>query len=188
LKNYSTSAGSTGIRRGSGALLRLNLAPLMGRRDAAYDAVAEYASGPCIFPQVSVLLKLLWSAEKDSVDLISLLSSPDTIDRERNILEHIRKLIRLLQVLEAWDGSRKKKGSADTIAKSGDNDPVIPIVVDRISSLIRHAVPHLERYRAYAEKSASVSHADRYNKSYSFYHEIYQDCLPVCTKTVENKL
>ena len=184
----ATQQNHRSLRRSTGTLLRLNLAPIMGRRDAAYDAVAGYAAGPCIFSQVPELLRLLWSAEKDSVEVLSLLSSPDTIDRERNMLEHIRKLIRLLQVLEAWSGSRKRKNFADCIEEDIADDPVIPTVVTRISSLIRHAVPHLERYRAYAEKSASVSHADRYNKSYSFYHEIYQDCLPVCTKTVENKL
>ena len=65
----------------------------MGRRDAVYDAVAAFAAGPCVFPQVSELLKLLNSAEKDSLELLSMLSSPDTIDRERNMLEHIRKVI-----------------------------------------------------------------------------------------------
>ena len=158
----------------------------MGRRDAAYDAVAGFATGPCIFSQVAVLLKLLDSAEKDSVHLLSLLTSPDTIERERNMLGHIRKLIRLLQVLEAWCGSRRSSRKAEPIEDDSDNDPVIPIVAGRISSLIRYAIPHLERYRAYAAKSASISHAQRYNKSYSFYLEIYQDRLPVCTKTVES--
>ena len=92
MSQTSTTVPRTGIRRGSGALLRLNLAPLMGRRDAAYDAVTRIAAGPCVFSRVAELLKLLWSAERDSVDLLSLLSSPDTIDRERNMLEHIRKL------------------------------------------------------------------------------------------------
>lgn len=181
-----TTISRAGIRRGTGALLRLNLAPLMGRRDAAYDAVAGFAAGPCIFSQVAVLLQLLESAEKDSIHVLSLLSSPDTIERERNLLEHIRKLIRLLQVLEAWNDSRKKKKSAESIEDQSADDPVIPIVVGRISSLIRYAIPHLERYRAYAEKSASMSHAQRYSKSYTYYLEIYQDRLPVCKKTVES--
>ena len=183
-----THTANNGLRRRTGTLLRLNLAPIMGRRDAAYDAVAGYAAGPCIFAQVPELLKLLWSAEKDSVSLLSLLSSPDTIDRERNMLEHIRKLIRLLQVLEAWSGSRKRKNLADCMEEDIADDPVIPTVVLRISSLISHAVPHLLRYREYARKSASISHAERYNKSYSFYLGIYQSRLPALPKTVESKL
>ena len=146
----------------------------MGRRDAAYDAVTQIAAGPCVFSQVTELLKLLWSAERDSVDLLSLLSSPDTIDRERNMLEHIRKLIRLLQVLEAWKGSRSRKDSKESMEDDTADDPVLPTVVGRFSSLLSHAAPHLVRYRSYAEKSASTSHAERYKKSYSFYLGIYQ--------------
>ena len=176
-----------GRRRSTGMIQRLNLAPLMGRRDAVYDAVAEFAIGPCIFPQVSELLKMLNSAEKDSLELLAMLSSPDTIDRERNMLEHIRKVIRLLQVIEAWISSRTQKPSPGKTGKEDDDaDPVLITVVSRLSSLIRNASPHLIRYRAYAEKSASPSYADRYKKSYSFYLGIYQSRLPALPKTVEN--
>lgn len=160
----------------------------MGRRDAAYDVVAQIAAGPCVFSRVKELLKLLWSAEKDSVDLLSLLSSPDTIDRERNMLEHIRKLIRLLQVLEAWDGSRSRKNSEESLEEGITDDPVLPTVVNRFSSLISHAVPHLVRYRSYAEKSASTSYAERYKKSYSFYLGIYQSRSTALPKTVESEI
>ena len=174
-----------GLRRGTGVLLRLNLAPVMGRRDAVYDAVAAVASGPCVFSQVSELLLMLESAEKDSVSLLSMLSSPDTIEREQNMLKHIRKLIRLLQVLEAWSGSRKFPASSESISGADGEDPVVLTVVSRLSSLIRNAGPHLERYRAYADKSASASHAARYRKSYSYYLGIYQSRLPALPKTVE---
>ena len=167
-------------------ILRLNLAPIMGRRDAVYDAVAAFASGPCVFHQVSELLGMLSSAEKDSLELLSLLSSPDTIDRERNMLEHIRKIIRLLQVIEAWINSRSGKSVSETSQSEEAADPVLIAAVSRLSSLIRNASPHLIRYRAYAEKSASPSHADRYKKSYSFYLGIYQSRLPALPKTVEN--
>ena len=104
------------------------------------------------------------------------------------LLEHIRKLIRLLQVLEAWNGSRSRKESKENLGDDIADDPVLPIVVGRISSLIRNSASHLKRYRDYAAKSASVSHAERYNKSYSFYLEIYQSRLPALSPTVEVKL
>ena len=94
-----------GLRRSTGMILRLNLAPIMGRRDAVYDAVAAFAAGPCVFHQVTELIEMLGCAEKDSLELLSLLTSPDTIEREQNMLEHIRKIIRLLQVIEAWISS-----------------------------------------------------------------------------------
>ena len=184
-----TSISCAGVRRGTGVLLKLNLAPLMGRRDAAYDAVAGFAAGPCVFSRVGELLELLAIAERDSVELLSLLSSPDTIERERNMLAHIRKIIRLLQVLEAWSGSLSRKSVAADVMGPGDpDDPVMPVVIGRISSLIRNSASHLKRYRDYAAKSASVSHAERYNKSYSFYLEIYQSRLPALSPTVEVKL
>lgn len=167
-------------------ILRLNLAPIMGRRDAVYDAAAALAAGPCVFHQVSELLEMLSCAEKDSLELLSLLSSPDTIDRERNMLSHIRKIIRLLQVIEAWMGSRSSKSISGDEKNDGEDDPVLIAAVSKLSSLIRNASPHLVRYRAYASKSASASHADRYKKSYSFYLGIYQSRLPALPKTVEN--
>ena len=166
-------------------ILRLNLAPITGRRDAVYDAVAAFASGPCVFHQVPELLDMLNSAEKDSLELLSLLTSPDTIERERNMLEHIRKVIRLLQVIEAWMGSRSSMFIPAAAQEDDEADPVLVAAVSRLSSLIRNATPHLTRYRAYAEKSASPSHADRYSKSYSFYQGLYQRRLPALPKTVE---
>ena len=143
-----------GLRKSTGMILRLNLAPIMGRRDAVYDAVAAFASGPCVFHQVSELLGMLSSAEKDSLELLSLLSSPDTLDRERNMLAHIRKIICLLQVIEAWINSRSGKSVSETTQSEEAADPVLIAAVSRLSSLIRNASPHLIRYRAYAEKSA----------------------------------
>ena len=101
------------------------------------------------------------------------------------MLKHIRKLIRLLQVLEAWSGSRQFPASSESISDAEGEDPVVLTVVSRLSSLIRYAGPHLERYRAYAAKSASASHAARYRKSYSYYLGIYQSRLPALPKTVE---
>ena len=167
-------------------ILRLNLAPIMGRRDAVYDAVAAFAAGPCVFHQVTELIEMLGCAEKDSLELLSLLTSPDTIDREQNMLEHIRKIIRLLQVIEAWISSCSSKSICGTAENEEEADPVLIAAVSKLSSLIRNASPHLIRYRSYAEKSASPSYADRYKKSYSFYLGIYQSRLPALPKTVEN--
>ena len=174
-----------GFRREIGVLLRRNLAPVMGRRDATYDAVAAFAAGPCVFSRVTALLSMLRSAEKDSCDLLTMLSSPGTIEREQNMLEHIRELIRLLQILDSWNTSRKQS-DLESAGASKQEDPVVMTVVSRLSSLIRHERPSLERYRAYAAKNASPSYAEHYNKSYTFYIGINQSRLPALAKTVEN--
>ena len=175
-----------GFRREIGVLLRRNLAPVMGRRDATYDAVSAFAAGPCVFSGVATLLSMLRSAEKDSCDLLTMLSSPGTIEREQGMLEHIRELIRLLQILDAWNSSRKPNGGAESVSESPQEDPVVMTVVSKLSSLIRHERPSLERYRAYASKNASPSYAEHYQKSYTFYLGINQSRLPALSKTVEN--
>lgn len=185
LNKEKTNNRYAGFRREIGVLLRRNLAPVMGRRDATYDAAAAFAAGPCVFSQVTALLAMFRSAEKDSCDLLPMLSSPGTIEREQGMLEHIRELICLLQVLEAWNSSCKQHGT-ESVTETRQEDPVVMTVVSRLSSLIRHERPSLERYRAYASKNASPSYAEHYQKSYTFYLGINQSRLPALPPTVEN--
>ena len=186
MNKEKTKNNYAGFRREIGVLLRRNLAPVMGRRDATYDAAAAFAAGPCVFSQVTALLAMFRSAEKDSCDLLPMLSSPGTIEREQSMLEHIRELICLLQVLDAWNSSCKQHGGAEPASESREEDPVVMTVVSRLSSLIRRERPSLERYRAYASKNASPSYAEHYQKSYTFYLGINQSRLPALSKTVEN--
>ena len=155
-------------------LLRLNLAPVMGRRDAAYDvAAAAVAAGltPAAAPE---LLRIAAGMERDSGDLLNMLSSPATIEREQNMLGHIRKVCRLLELLDRW-----RSGMPERAEQSGRAwDPVMLPVVREIADLLAAAGPHVRRYRSYASKSASASHAERYRKSYSFHLDIYKGRLP----------
>lgn len=175
MNQQKTNSRLSGVRYGTGTLLRLNLAPLMGRRDAAYDAVAEYAAASIVSPN-SELLDIIESAMRDSADLLNMLSSPDTIDREQHMLEHIRKLVRLFQMIKAWDEADPSDDSGEFHIKEQ--------ISAKITQLFRDNVSSLELYRAYAAKSASPSYAKRYQKSYSFYLDIYNSRL-TAAKTVE---
>ena len=152
-------------------LLRLNLAPVMGRRDAAYDAAAEAVDAGLTPANAPELLRIAAGVERDSCELLGMLSSPATIEREESMLAHVRKVLCLLQLLECWRGAAGTPKEEDPAESAWD--PAMLPVVRKISDLLLYAGPHVKRYRSYASKSSSASHAERYRKSYSFYLNIY---------------
>ena len=162
-------------RRGALALLRLNLAPVMGRRDAAYDAAASAIAAGLTPANAPELLKIVSGAERDSAELSSMLSSPATIDRERTMLGHIRRVRCLLELLDCWSHAGGQKGSAESSGAGWD--PAMEPVVRKIADLLSGAGPDITRYRSYAAMSSSASHAEHYRKSYSFYLDIYKGRL-----------
>ena len=172
MNQRKTALRHSGNRRGALALLRLNLAPVMGRRNAAYDAAASAIAAGLTPVNASELLKIVSGAERDSAALSSMLSSPATIEREQTMLGHIRKVRCLLELLECWSDAAGRGESAGS-----GWDPAMEPVVRKISDLLLVAGPHITRYRSYATKSSSASHAEHYRKSYSFYLEIYKSRL-----------
>ena len=162
--------------RGALALLRLNLAPVMGRRNAAYDAAASAIAAGLTPANAPELLRIVSGAERDSAALMSMLSSPATIEREQTMLGHIRKVRCLLELLECWSDAAGPRESA--VPPEAGWDPAMVPVVRKISDLLLCAGPHITRYRSYATKSSSVSHAEHYRRSYSFYLNIYKGRLP----------
>ena len=147
----------------------------MGRRNAAYDAAASAIAAGLTPDNASELLKIVSCAERDSAALSSMLSSPATIEREQTMLGHIRKVRCLLELLECWSDAAERRESS---ASAGSGwDPAMEPVVRKISDLLLTAGPHITRYRSYATKSSSASHAEHYRKSYSFYLEIYKSRL-----------
>ena len=146
----------------------------MGRRNAAYDAAASAIADGLTPDNASELLRIVSGAERDSAALSSMLSSPATIEREQTMLGHIRKVRCLLELLECWSDAA---GRVEAAAPGAGWDPAMEPVVRKISDLLLLAGPHITRYRSYATKSSSASHAEHYRKSYSFYLEIYKSRL-----------
>lgn len=175
MNQRKTTARHSGNRGGALALLRLNLAPVMGRRNAAYDAAASVIAAGLTPVNASELLKIVSGAERDSSALLSMLSSPATIEREQTMLGHIRKVRCLLELLGCWSDAAGRSESAAP-PESGW-DPAMEPVVRKIFDLLRTAGPRITSYRSYATKSSSASHAEHYRKAYSFYLEIYKSRL-----------
>ena len=175
MNQRKTTARHSGNRGGALALLRLNLAPVMGRRNAAYDAAASAIADGLTPVNASELLKIVSGAERDSSALLSMLSSPATIEREQTMLGHIRKVRCLLELLGCW---RDAAGRGESAASPESGwDPAMEPVVRKIFDLLRTAGPRITSYRSYATKSSSASHAEHYRKAYSFYLEIYKSRL-----------
>ena len=77
-------------------LLKLNLPPLMGRRDAAFDIAEQLVcrgdlascEGSSRFEGYWQISRLLKDSCRDSRQILLMLSNPDTRDRERRMLAH----------------------------------------------------------------------------------------------------
>ena len=145
MNQRKTAARHSGNRGGALALLRLNLAPVMGRRNAAYDAAASAIADGLTPANAPELLRIVSGAERDSAELASMLSSPATIEREQTMLGHIRKVRCLLELLECWSDA---SGREDAAPAGAGWDPAMEPVVRKISDLLFSAGPDITRYRS----------------------------------------
>ena len=85
----------------------MNLPPLMGRRDAAYDEAAKMLTDDFFsvggesrrrsYRRIGALLRC---AEEDTHAILALLSSPDTMVRERKLLAFFNMLAKTVTALE----------------------------------------------------------------------------------------
>ncbi len=173
------------------ALLKLNLPPLMGRRDAAYDCAVDQILSP-IRPAAdkAVSAKLLRTAVRDSEAIFGMLSNPDTELRERALLTHCLKLLNLARLLETFgevgdqlnlDQTAEKNESLFKCDDKEFNRTAMELcdceekVVDAMRRLCERAKPRIIRYRGYATQNFSSPNAERYRKSYHSYMTIYSE-------------
>ena len=86
------SGSGTVLSRPADWLLKMNLPPLLGRRDAAFDiaerAICEgdFANCPSRIEAYWRISSLLKQVCQDSRQILLMLSSPDTRERERRML------------------------------------------------------------------------------------------------------
>lgn len=194
---FCAAAASMLHPRRAGAMVKMNLPPLMGRRDAAYDAASELITGK-LFPEdvplvirVSVynpLLDLLEAVEKDTRSLLAMLASPDTEARERRLLAYITMLksavlaLRSFAELEAWGfGTEREVGGDEDPAGEnsalGKEDPLRETertIINQLKSFFERSRVRILRYRSYAGKNFSPANAGRYTCAYQAYFAIYQ--------------
>ena len=177
------------------AVLKLNIAPLMGRRDAAVDRAAD-SFGADIFSlpeekriahyiRISRLLEL---AMNDCDAIIAGLSSQDTITREKRLhafLSMLRDMVVTIKastvlenviLLESSEVFREL--SVEVTGKQlAESEQVLCgteiNLVNRLRDFFARTLPRLNRYREYARKNFSRVYADKYSVSYRSYFEVY---------------
>ncbi len=171
-------------------LVKMNLPPLMGRRDAVFERLVEVAEGDvfasseaernALYRRMGELVQV---AVADTEAILSTLSSPDTEARERRVLQFwllIRELALALEVMTRLEerlfhpvreltlelpepSMREEKLLAETEIS----------LVNEMREIFESARPQLERYRAYARNSFSKPNAERYNKAYNEYLRVF---------------
>ncbi|MBQ7207083.1 MAG: hypothetical protein IJS01_04730 [Lentisphaeria bacterium] len=202
---FDRTGESFGFRRSPGGVrcgvrkidpvLKVNLAPLMGRRDAAFDQAAE-SIGSDVFSlsaekRLAVygrITRLLALALEDCDQIISGLSSQDTISREKLLRSFISTLhasavtLGDFSALGGMLGTDARKALAEFDA-NGENPRLAESekmlgsteenLVDLMRRLFTATHPRLARYRAYARQSFSPVYAEKYAVSYKSYSDVY---------------
>lgn len=174
-------------------LVKMNLPPLMGRRDAAGDRIGGMIKEDLFtwseqkrivhYRDIGALLD---SMIVDTQFILSTLSSPDTESREKRLLAYFTTLREISGLLE--DLCRIELKIFRNLAEStcglipennvGDdgeqtmNESEIALV-NQFRELYDAAAPKLARYRGYAAKSFSKQNADRYHKAYEEYSSLF---------------
>lgn len=181
-------------------LVKMNLPPLMGRRDAAYDRAREFICRDLFALDelgrrrvYCAITSLLRSASDDTEAMLITLSSPDTELREKQMLYLLLMMYNIAQSLVNFteledelfsDESSPIRGLA--IAPNENelarNEKLLSeaeiSVVNQMRSYFERTQTRINRYRGYTSKSFSTSNASRYNKAYDAYSRLYGELVP----------
>ncbi len=168
-------------------LLKVNLPPLMGRRDAALDIadrlICEGDFASCssrvrfsAYWQISKLLKKVCA---DSRQILLMINSPDTRDRERRMLAHCAMLdslgASLANFIELHSMTMNDifRDAMNTI-NSDEAQKIIQSfssveedLLCRMRESFRRSHHRLVRYRTYVGKNFSAANAERYRRAYA---------------------
>ena len=175
--------------RGSDFLVKQNLAPLMGRRDAAYES-AYKLSQLDIFSfdtdkqaEICAALKeCIDSSIQDTETILNMLSSPDTVKREQNYLILLFAINRLISVWADLILARDHwRDNAESLSHWSDNATLSVLrldedmlgdceiaVVNRVRNIFQGAQKGILRYRSYMTKSFSGNYLERYTKAFTY--------------------
>lgn len=196
--DYIRPASSRNPARRIDPLVKMNLPPLMGRRDAAYDRAAQLIQADLFagteetraktYVEISALLA---QASEDTRAVLRTLSSPDTERREKNflklilMLENISRLLENLVLLE--EGLFRNLGStplSDFDVRRGDaeiarNERTLTEteinLANQMRSYFDRASIKVNRYREYTTKNFSKSNALRYRKAYDIHSGLFTE-------------
>ncbi|MBR7127529.1 MAG: hypothetical protein IKD09_02965 [Lentisphaeria bacterium] len=184
-----------GSHRSGEFLIKQNLAPLMGRRDAAYEFACKLSQID-IFScdserqaEICVALKnCLESSIRDTEDILNMLSSPDTVKREKNYLILLGAINRMLLVWVELILTREHwRDNAESLSHWSDSATLSVLrldeemlgdceiaVVGRIKNIFEGSQKGILRYRSYMTKSFSGNYLERYTKALEHYQSKYR--------------
>jgi hypothetical protein len=175
-------------KRRAGSLVRINLAPLMGRRDAVLCAAevllrtAENGEPENRETLYFYLKELFYAAYHNTGRISGMFNNSDTAAREQRLTMHIGILSKLA---EAIDDFCALKGRMHEAAALYANDPgnefdpectarinqrlsiVEKNLFDQLCEYYNRVRARIARYRQYAVKNFSKELLERYEKSYS---------------------
>ncbi len=171
----------------AGALVRSNLAPLMGRRDAVLDAAETLIKISRNVPEADrrnlfhYLNELFAAADLNTTRLSGMFNNQDTAAREQRLALHIGILAKLSASLDEF---RILEDRMQTAATFYANDPgnefdsectsrinrrlsdIEKNLLDQLCEYFGRVWARIARYRQYAVKNFSKELLERYRKSY----------------------
>ena len=158
-------------------LLKANLAPVMGRRDAACDCAWELVKAGLSGKNAAEknlrrLARLLVSARADTERIFAILSSPDTIAREQRLLIFLTltagAVENICNLLFLEENADHNAGQAALSARAAEYNSTW------LCEYFTIAEPRLRRYRDYALKNFSSDYATRYQRAYDSFSKIFE--------------
>ena len=182
-------------QRGADQLVRMNFSPIMGRRDAAYDYAHKMLEHP--FEKFSVkeryyhyerIVKILNGVIDDTMFILSIFTSPDTIKRENALLSHFHLLVSnvktLLSLAEMNVIIVEQTGKLSSLEDLTPGPVLVKentlpsdceeLLINQIRHFFTSSSKRLKRYRSYVYASFSEDYRTRYDKASLAYHKLLE--------------
>ena len=168
-------------------LLKVNLPPLMGRRDAAFDiANALICSGDFASCSSGIRFAAYWKISRllkqvcaDSRRILLMLNSPDTRERERRMLAHCAMLdsigaslanffeLRNMTMNDIFREAMNTMDEEEARRVTASYGSVEHDLLCRMQESFNRSHSRVVRYRTYAGKNFSTGNAERYRRAYA---------------------
>lgn len=176
-------------------LVKMNIAPLMGRRDAAYDRVETLLAGE-LFTNSDIerkniyqtAVKLLDTVLKDTQDILVALDSNKRIEQEKSFICFIKLLRSIIGAASNLvDYELSLYNTENTVNKFlgsviegqlRETDDIISesemTIVQSIKGLFEITRDQLNKLREYSRRGFSRHNAVKYKKSLGEYKKIFE--------------
>lgn len=176
-------------------LVKMNIAPLMGRRDAAYDSV-EILLADDLFTNSDIerkkiydaVVKLLDTVLKDTQDIVVALDSDEHIEQETSFIGFLELLHSIIEAAgNLVDYELSLYNTKNTVNKFlgsvlegqlRETDDIISdsemTIVQSINGLFELTRAQLDKLREYSRRGFSRHNAVKYKKSFAEYKKIFE--------------